>query len=169
MTDRRGKYYLSVGLRNNNPGNILRTAITWKGEISGNTGLHEIFISSEYGLRALYKQIITTTKRTAGDPYAFAQDYTGANYLIVNNYSTAITKAIAPGQRIELNKADILKVAKVLVKFENGKDHKLIQENEYLKAWELLNAKNGTTSQKSTNKLLALSLGSLALLWFYSQ
>ena len=167
MTDRRGKHHLSVGLRNNNPGNILRTSINWKGEVSGNTGLHEIFILSEYGLRALYKQIITTAKRTFGNPLSFAQDYTGANSLIVGNYADAILKAIEPKNRIDLNKGDIIKVAKVLVKFENGNDAKIIKESEYQNAWELLNIKNGTKSEKQTSKLLPLLFVSLGLLLFY--
>jgi len=164
MTSRLNKTHLTAGLRNNNAGNILISSINWKGEVKNNTSLiHEQFISSEWGLRALYKQIITTAKRTGGNPYLFAADYTGAASNIVSNYTSAIKSAIAPADKINSDKDTIIKVAKALVYLENGTDASLISNKEYLTAWKLLTGNN-----QITGKQLVLPLSMVLLLsWFF--
>ena len=47
------------GIRNNNPGNIVKTGITWKGEIECSDTRFECFESPEMGLRAMIKNIDT--------------------------------------------------------------------------------------------------------------
>ena len=43
------------GIRNNNPGNIRKSDIKWKGEVIGTDSAFETFVSMPYGYRALIK------------------------------------------------------------------------------------------------------------------
>ncbi len=169
MTDRRTQTNLPPGLRNNNPGNILKTPIIWQGETdTPYSSIHEVFINSEYGLRALFKQIMTTSARTNGNPTQFAKDYTGANAAIVNNYANAIYTAIIPGTKITNDKQTIIKVAKVLVKFENGNAANLISNSEYTRAWTLLKSKNGYAPKNLQRSNIKSFYLPLSLLYLFS-
>ena len=51
---------LPRGIRNNNPANLIKTGIAWKGEVTTNTDGHfEQFKELKYGIRALYRQLYT--------------------------------------------------------------------------------------------------------------
>lgn len=41
------------GIRNNNPGNIIKTDINWKGKVRCNDSRFECFVSAKYGIRAM--------------------------------------------------------------------------------------------------------------------
>lgn len=48
------------GIRNNNPGNVVRSDIPWKGKVPKNQskdGRFEMFIAPEYGVRAMIKDL----------------------------------------------------------------------------------------------------------------
>ena len=49
---------LPRGLRNNNPGNIKRSAIPWKGKTKGKDPTFETFDCIENGVAAIYKNLI---------------------------------------------------------------------------------------------------------------
>src|SRR3569623_2606085 len=46
-------YNATRGLRNNNPGNIRKTATDWRGEVVGSDSAFETFATPEAGIRAL--------------------------------------------------------------------------------------------------------------------
>ena len=59
-----GNNYLSnypKGIRNNNPGNLVSSSIKWQGKLPkpNNAGRFEMFISPEYGVRAMIKDLRT--------------------------------------------------------------------------------------------------------------
>lgn len=49
---------LPRGIRNNNPGNIRKTATAWQGEVDGADGAFETFRDPEDGLRALARLLL---------------------------------------------------------------------------------------------------------------
>lgn len=51
------------GMRNNNPGNIRKTTIDWKGEKKGKDDAFETFEHIEYGIRAIFKLMTTYYKK----------------------------------------------------------------------------------------------------------
>lgn len=53
---------LPIGLRNNNPGNIRKTSITWKGEVTNNTTPFEKFETPVKGIRAMAKLLLNYEK-----------------------------------------------------------------------------------------------------------
>ena len=52
-----------LGMRNNNPGNIRRSANSWKGKIPDNSGAFERFYTYAWGIRAMIKQLLTYHSR----------------------------------------------------------------------------------------------------------
>ena len=57
-----GNIYLKnspIGIRNNNPGNLVHTSIKWQGKVPkpNNAGRFEMFTSPEYGVRAMIKDL----------------------------------------------------------------------------------------------------------------
>jgi len=63
-----GNIYLSkhpIGIRNNNPGNLVHTSIKWQGKLPkpNNAGRFEMFKSPIYGVRAMIKDLTTKIKR----------------------------------------------------------------------------------------------------------
>lgn len=51
------------GIKNNNPGNIRKTDIDWKGEIEGSDEAFETFESPVMGIRAMMKCLLNYQKR----------------------------------------------------------------------------------------------------------
>lgn len=51
-----------LGIRNNNPGNLRDSGISWQGRVGGNQGF-VVFDTAQNGLRALAKDLITKSKR----------------------------------------------------------------------------------------------------------
>lgn len=57
---------LPRGIANNNPGNIRRTGITWRGEVPDRDktdALFEQFQAPEWGVRAMAREILTSVRR----------------------------------------------------------------------------------------------------------
>jgi hypothetical protein len=49
---------LARGVRNNNPGNIMRGAVQWEGEVAGNDPRYSAFETPEAGIRAMSKNLV---------------------------------------------------------------------------------------------------------------
>lgn len=143
--DRRNTPNLPPGLRNNNPGNIRLTNINWLGKIPNNentSGVHEQFISSAYGTRALMKQILSTTSRAGTDPVQFVQDYAaGSSPSVLANYANFI-KNFTGTSKINTDKNGLTKTAQAITIFENGTPGKLFAQSEFEAGYNLLNATN---------------------------
>ena len=61
--DFRGKTNLSRGIRNNNPGNLVKTSIQWKGKVKGSDSRFETFANIYYGVRAAGLDLIADIKK----------------------------------------------------------------------------------------------------------
>ena len=63
-----GNTYLKnspIGIRNNNPGNLVHTSIKWQGKVPkpNNGGRFEVFATPEYGVRAMIKDLTSKIKK----------------------------------------------------------------------------------------------------------
>lgn len=161
--DRRDQKSLPPGLRNNNPGNIRLTNINWLGKVPNNqntSGVHEQFINSGFGVRALMKQIQTTVSRTGGDPLAFVSDYAaGSSPLVLKNYADFI-KANTGRNKITLDRDGLISAAKAITIFENGTPGRQFTDNEFNLGYSLLNQTSApqTTPGAPDNKKSPLFL-----------
>ena len=168
MTDRRGQN-LPAGLRNNNAGNILKTSIPWVGKIpeDQNPTIWEIFTSSEYGIRALYKQILSTLNKSGNRVEDFVFTYSGAkDPKVLNNYSNVLKQYIGANY-ITPNKAGLIKLARGIAFFENGEKSKILSTSEFEKGFDLLN----NSQAANYSKKLPFAFGGVLLLgllaWYY--
>lgn len=112
------------GIRNNNPGNLVKTNDAWKGKVphTQNTDSRfEQFIAPEWGIRAMFIDIkgdITkkgqNTIRKLITSYAPQFENNTAAYIAV------VSKAIGKSPDSQLTANDYLPLIKAIIKHENG-------------------------------------------------
>lgn len=117
------------GIRNNNPGNLVKTSIPWKGKVplSQNTDSRfEQFKAFWYGVRAMIKDISgdinkdgQNTIRKLITTYAPPSENHTETYIeyIANQTGWSPDRIIDSG-----NVDDMYKLVKAISKYENGKD-----------------------------------------------
>jgi len=116
---------LTRGERNNNPGNIVKSDIFWRGEIAGDDKRFESFASPDEGIRALalilqnyQKKYGLNTVRGLINRYAPpVENNTGA-------YINAVSGAVGVSPDTPLNLADpgtLLPLVTAIIKHENGR------------------------------------------------
>lgn len=176
-TDFRADPNLPRGLRNNNPGNLVKTAIKWIGKVphSLNSDTRfEQFIDVEHGLRAMMLDIYNDFKTkglntlfTLMNEYAPPFENNTENYIRILGSATGL----GPHDKIPYNAEVFKKIVRAIVKVENGRD---LPENFFSKAWALLpetKRAQFTEPKKKKNTFITLGvLGALGLgLIAYSQ
>ena len=116
---------LTRGERNNNPGNIVKSDIFWRGEIAGDDSRFESFATPDEGIRALavilqnyQKKYGLNTVRGIINRYAPpVENDTGA-------YINAVSSALGVSPDASLNLADpgtLLPLVTAIIKHENGR------------------------------------------------
>jgi hypothetical protein len=90
--------------RNNNPGNLIKTGDNWIGKIANGTDAKfEQFVNIRYGLRALYKNLITGFKKNVNTVSKIITKYAPASD---GNNTTAYIGTVA--KRLGVNANDVL-------------------------------------------------------------
>lgn len=114
------------GIRNFNPGNIIKGSQPWDGEIHGNDPRYATFSSPEAGIRAMGKVLLTyqdnyhlnTVEGIIGRYAPSSENNTGA-------YVSTVAKAlgIKPDTPLNLREGDTLnRLTKAMINVENGKN-----------------------------------------------
>lgn len=100
------------GLRNNNPGNIIRTDISWAGEVPGDDSAFETFGTPEAGLAAMAKNLRgyqtghgDKTLRAIINRYS-PPDAPGNTPEATENYISAVSQALGVGPDDPVNLTD---------------------------------------------------------------
>ncbi|CAM5789740.1 hypothetical protein CCAE64S_02445 [Castellaniella caeni] len=114
------------GVRNNNPGNIIRTATPWQGETPSDDPRYATFASPEAGIRALGKNLLTYQdaygiNTVSGIVARWAPATDGNN---VGSYIATVSKAlgIKPDDTLDLHDSDTMgKLVQAMIRVENGK------------------------------------------------
>lgn len=127
------------GIRNNNPGNIRKTDIKWKGEVSGTDNDFEAFVSMPYGYRALIKLLQNYQKnhrlktiRQLINRWAPPSENKTAAYISTVSKRTGIDPDITIDMK---DRNTALRIAAAVSYVENG----LVADMaEVVKGWELL-------------------------------
>lgn len=140
--DFRGKSNIR-GIRNNNPGNIVKSNTTWLGKVplEQNTDKRfEQFISMEWGLRALMKNVITWVNRGENTIEKLITKWAPA---FENNTSAYIKKVasevgISSQTPLKLDKLQLISLSKAIAKVENGNEANKIPNHLYEQAFELI-------------------------------
>ncbi len=168
------------GIRNNNPGNIVKTNIKWQGKVvNGKDSRFEEFVSIEYGIRAMMRNIVTKFSKGLNSIEDLIKEWAPAfeNNTAVYIQSVSRSVGIAPNVRISsLDKGLLIGLCKAIAQMENAPDDKKIPHESYEKAFEMIgyNIKNyhfDTSKKKSLNpnsKILLLAGGvSIFILGIY--
>ena len=115
---------MTRGERNNNPGNIRKSAIEWKGEVSGDDKAFETFNTPEEGIRALavllknyYKKHGLKTVRKIINRYA------PANENDTDAYIDAVCKdmEVMADQILVLSDTVLFNFVTAIIRHENGR------------------------------------------------
>lgn len=95
-----------VGLRNNNPGNLVKTDNTWDGEVKGD-GRFASFATPEHGLRALCKNLLAYNKRGYTTVEQIIGRWAPPNENDTSTYTAAVSKALGVPADKRLDLTDI--------------------------------------------------------------
>lgn len=113
------------GERNNNPGNIRRTQIVWRGEVPGADTAFETFSTPEYGIRAMAKLLRHYAAEGFDTIREIVNRYAPSHENDTNAYIRAVCRATGFPEDQPLNLADdaILRPLVVaIITHENGRN-----------------------------------------------
>lgn len=121
------------GLRNNNPGNLVKTAIKWLGKIKSTDTRFEQFESLHYGILAQLKDLIHDIKKGKNTVTKLISEYAPSFENDTKAYVNSVcqTLGITPNQKIvRVNSAFLIALARAIYKVELGKSHELITDDD---------------------------------------
>ncbi|RDI07041.1 structural protein [Flavobacterium sp. AG291] len=132
------------GIRNNNPGNLIQTSISWVGKVplSQNTdGKFEQFIELRYGLRAMMRDLISDIKGGKNTIQALITEYAPSfeNNTVSYINTVAASVGITALDLIELSQETIIAICKIMVRIENGPTvNQYITDSDYTEAMAII-------------------------------
>ncbi len=123
-----GSSYLSSlprGIRNNNPGNLIQTPSTWNGKLPKSQNKDrrfEMFISPEYGTRALIKLLQNYMKKGYNTPEKIISRYAPKNENDTLSYIHLVSQNLGVNAKTVLHptKNTLRQLVFAIVKAENG-------------------------------------------------
>lgn len=135
---------VALGLRNNNPGNLIRTALTWQGKIphaESTDKKFEQFVNVHYGLRAMFKDLINDINKGKNTVKLLITEYAPPkeNDTVAYINSVAKTLGVAPTARLsQIDSTFLLRLGRAILQVELGKDHRLITDADIVKSLTML-------------------------------
>ncbi len=124
------------GIRNNNPGNIIITSITWQGKVpvAKNTdGTFEQFYTIEDGVRALMRQLVNNINSGYDTVYTLIHKYSPEFENNTSAYINSVVSMIGMGinEVLDIYQETIVSLAKAIIYVENGSDSKYVTDQVY--------------------------------------
>lgn len=117
---------LPRGIRNNNPGNIRRSAIPWEGKVEGQDAAFETFATPEHGIRALEKNLTTyQTKHGLNTPREIINRWAPPTENDTGSYVNVVAQALGVGPDDPINVQDpavMQRLRDAIIKHENGQN-----------------------------------------------
>ncbi|MXN90153.1 hypothetical protein GR160_02855 [Flavobacterium sp. Sd200] len=135
---------LTLGLRNNNPGNLVRTSIDWEGKIPHSLSKDkrfEQFYELRYGIRALMRDIITDITKGNNTIAGLIEEFSPAIENNTANYIRFVSNSLGvlPTAVFELTEESLVAICKVIIRMENNADvTTYITDDDYQDALEIL-------------------------------
>lgn len=130
------------GLRNNNPGNLVKTKINWQGKIlNGNDARFEQFENIYFGIRAQIMDVINDIKKGKNTIRKLIHEYAPSFENDTNGYINSVAKTIGinpDAQITNINAQFIQKLSRAIYKVELGKYHTDISDADIKKAYSML-------------------------------
>jgi hypothetical protein len=134
---------LPRGIRNNNPGNLVRSNNAWLGKIpySQSTDIKfEQFIELRYGIRALMRDIYSDyTKKNKKTVIEIISEFAPSFENNTEAYINTVVKMIGSNVIGELTQDKMISLCKAIVLVENGSKYmKYITDKDYNDALSIL-------------------------------
>src|SRR5574343_277229 len=133
---------LPRGIRNNNPGNLVRSNNAWLGKIpySESADTHfEQFTQLRYGLRALMRDIYSDFNKGKTTVTALINEFAPAFENNTSAYINSVIKMIGSNAIGELTQDKMIAICKAIILVENGANYsKYISEKDYSDALAIL-------------------------------
>jgi len=135
---------LARGIRNNNPGNLVKTSIDWQGKIplKKNTDGHfEQFTNVQFGIRAMLKDLINDINKGKNTVTSLIREYAPPHENNTQKYIDDVSKSIGikPNEPIkEINSKFLHLLARAIITKENGSDGKKITDYHITQAIDML-------------------------------
>lgn len=169
-----GNTKLSRGIRNNNPGNLVKTSITWLGKVSHSKNTDsrfEQFIDVQHGIRAMLRDVVNDMNKGANTVtkliHQYAPPFENNTVSYINDVSKAL--GVSPDTKITvINNAFLLKVAKAIIKKENGADAKYITDSHINQAINKLGTFSKSTVKVDLKRDLLSTIIVPLLLFFFT-
>ncbi|MBW6494577.1 MAG: hypothetical protein K0B16_08490 [Burkholderiaceae bacterium] len=112
------------GVRNNNPGNVMKGSDSWRGEVQGNDPRYVTFATPEAGIRAMAKTLLTYQDKHGLDTVeSIVSRWAPATENNTVAYAATVAKEIGvkPGDPLNLHDTGTLtKLTRAMIRVENG-------------------------------------------------
>lgn len=112
------------GIRNNNPGNLVRTSIPWKGKVphERNTDKRfEQFISPEWGIRAMWRDVIGDIEKDGlSTPEKLINEYAPSHENNTQAYIASVSQALGIESNEPIKPEHYATLIQAIIKHENG-------------------------------------------------
>lgn len=130
------------GLRNNNPGNLVKTNIAWQGKILKSTDKNfEQFENIYWGLRAMYKDLINDINKGKDTVTKLINEYAPPHENDTTAYINKVAKIVGvqPNQKLsKINGAFLMLLGRAIIKVELGNAHTEVTDSDLKKAIGML-------------------------------
>lgn len=113
------------GERNNNPGNIVKSAAPWQGKVSGTDPRFETFDTPENGIRALAKLLRNYAAQGVDSVEAIITRYAPSNENDTGAYIRAVAQDVGVAPSDPLNLSDVATLRALvgaIITHENGRN-----------------------------------------------
>lgn len=132
---------LPRGIRNNNPGNLVKTGIPWKGKVApgrNKDGRFEMFIAPEYGIRALIKDLRNDIGKGRNTVPKLMKEFAPKFENNTDRYIATVLKDLKVGKddRLLPTKNTLRLLVRSIGKVENGGNY--ITDELFEKAYRLI-------------------------------
>jgi hypothetical protein len=170
----------SRGLRNNNPGNLIRTNDAWQGKVpfsQSKDAKFEQFYELKWGMRALFKDIINDIGKGQNTITKIISAYAppSENNTVAYIQSVAARMNVGVNSVLSPNKETLILLAKAIVLVELGATYAAnLTDDDYLEGYLHLNStfnsdelpELGITSVQNVCKYCGHILGAIILFFF---
>lgn len=133
---------LPRGLRNNNPGNLIRTSIAWQGKVPHHLSTDskfEQFYDLRDGIRAMMRDLVTDHGKGLRTATALISEFAPAFENNTAAYIGIVSRMIGVGPVepiLTLTREKLIGLAKAIVYVENGAAYSpLVIEQDYVDAY----------------------------------
>lgn len=120
------------GIRNNNPGNIVKSEEAWEGKVAGLDSRYEAFATPQHGLRALAKNLMAyQANHGLSTIEEVVARWAPATENNTSSYIAAVSKSmgVESGAALDLtNRTTLVKLSRAIVDVENGKGAKAVTD-----------------------------------------